>query len=83
MACTEGTTSLSCGFQESGTQGRLDCTKEGNGQTLSCNWVTFLPRPGSGRAVFTRQSPSTRNFSGTWGHFYATSGGGKWDLTGQ
>lgn len=83
MTCTENATQLACTFTEAGAQGRLDCNKDANAMQLGCTWVTFLPRPGTGRAVLTRSAPSSRNLSGTWGHFTATSGGGQWDMTGQ
>ena len=83
MTCSESTTALACTFTENGAQGRLDCNKDANGMQLGCTWVTFLPRPGTGRAVLSRTSPQTRALTGTWGHFTATSGGGQWDMTGQ
>ena len=83
MTCSETATALSCTFTEAGAQGRLDCNKDANAMQLGCTWVTFLPRPGTGRAMLTRSAPSTRNLTGTWGHFTATNGGGQWDMTGQ
>lgn len=83
MACTESGTIITCGFQETPTlTSRMDCTKDQAQLTLSCTWITFLP-PGSGRAKFTRRSVSERNFTGTFGHFTADTGGGTWDLRGQ
>ena len=32
--------------------GRLDCAKSQNGLELSCAWITFFPRPATGRAAF-------------------------------
>lgn len=84
MACVEGGASLSCNFQEAdGVGGRLDCTKSQNGHELSCAWITFLPRPATGRATFTRASVSERRLTGTWGLFLAATGGGAWDVKGQ
>jgi hypothetical protein len=84
MACVESGASVSCNFQEAdGVTGRLDCAKGQNGLELSCAWITFLPRPATGRAAFTRASPTERRLTGTWGHFLATTGGGSWDLQGQ
>lgn len=84
MACVESGASLSCNFQEAdGVTGRLDCAKGQSGLELSCAWITFLPRPATGRAAFTRASPTERRLTGTWGHFLATTGGGSWDLQGQ
>ena len=83
MACTESGTIITCGFQETPTlTSRMDCTKDASQLTLSCTWITFLP-PGSGRARFTRASVADRNFTGTFGHFTADTGGGTWDLRGQ
>jgi hypothetical protein len=84
MACAESGASVSCNFREpDGVSGRLDCTKSQSALELSCAWITFLPRPGTGRAAFTRASTAERRLTGTWGHFLATSGGGAWDLQGQ
>ncbi len=84
MTCTDGGSSVSCNFQESdGTSGRLDCAKSQNGLELSCAWITFLPRPATGRAILTRPSVASRQLSGTWGLFLAPSGGGTWNMTGQ
>lgn len=83
MTCSEAATSLSCTFTESGASGRLDCQKDASGTSLSCTWMTFLPRPATGRATFTRTSPSERSLTGTWGHFAAATGGGTWEMTGQ
>lgn len=81
MACNENAQMVTCSFQESGASGRLDCFKEATGLRLSCTWATFLPRPGSGRAEFSRTSTSDKNLTGTWGHFHASSGGGVWNAT--
>lgn len=84
MACTDGGTSVSCNFTETdGTSGRLDCAKSQNGLELSCAWITFLPRPATGRALLTRPSPASRQLTGTWGLFLSPSGGGAWNATGQ
>ena len=84
MSCTESGSSLSCSFQEpDNVSGRLDCAASQNGIELSCAWMTFFPRPATGRAVFTRSSPTERKLSGTWGLFLATSGGGRWDAQGM
>ena len=83
MTCSENATSLACTFTEQGANGRLDCQKDASGMTLACTWVTFLPRPGTGRASFTRRSSAERNLSGTWGHFTQASGGGTWEMNGQ
>lgn len=84
MSCVESGTSVGCNFQEpDGVNGRLDCATSSNGLELSCAWITFFPRPATGRAVFTRATPSERRLSGTWGPFLATTGGGKWDAQGQ
>ncbi|MBS2020177.1 MAG: M12 family metallopeptidase [Deltaproteobacteria bacterium] len=83
MACTESGTIITCGFQETPTlTSRMDCTKDAAQLTLTCTWITFLP-PGSGRARFSRASVADRNWSGTFGHFMADTGGGTWDLRGQ
>ena len=84
MSCVESGASVSCNFQEpDGVSGRLDCAKSQTGVELSCAWITFFPRPATGRAAFTRTSPNERRLSGTWGPFLATTGGGKWDAQGQ
>lgn len=83
MTCSETATSLACTFTEGGVGGRLDCQKDASATSLTCSWMTFLPRPGAGRAAFTRRSPSDRSLTGTWGHFTATSGGGSWEMNGQ
>jgi hypothetical protein len=84
MACTDAGASVSCNFQESdGTSGRLDCAKSQNGLELSCAWITFLPRPATGRALLTRQSASARRLTGTWGLFLSPSGAGTWEANGQ
>jgi hypothetical protein len=83
MSCVESGSGLSCNFQEpDNVSGRLDCAKSQNGLELSCAWITYVPRPATGRAVFTRASPAERRLSGTWGAFLATSGGGRWDAQG-
>ena len=64
-----------------GTGGRLDCAKSQDGLQLSCAWITYLPRPATGRALLSRQSPSQRHLSGTWGLFLAPNGAGTWDMT--
>ena len=84
MSCTESGSSLGCNFQEAdGVNGRLDCARSQNGLELSCAWITFFPRPATGRAAFTRASPGDRRLTGTWGPFLAATGGGKWDAVGQ
>jgi hypothetical protein len=84
MSCTEAGASVSCNFQEAdGVGGRLDCAKSQNGLELSCAWITFLPRPATGRAAFTRVNLGSRDLSGTWGNFLAASGGGRWDAQGR
>ena len=82
MNCTDSGNAVTCSFRTgSGAAGRLDCAKDRSGLQLSCGWITYPPMPGSGRAAFTRQSTSSRNLSGTWGHFFAHTGGGKWDAS--
>jgi len=84
MACAESGASVTCNFQEAdGVAGRLDCAKSQNGLALSCAWITFLPRPATGRATFTRASVAERRLTGTWGLFLAATGGGPWDAQGQ
>jgi len=84
MSCVENGSSVGCNFQESdGVNGRLDCAKSQNGLELSCAWITFFPRPATGRATFTRASTGDRRLTGTWGPFLAATGGGKWDAVGQ
>ena len=84
MSCSESGASVSCNFTEpDNVSGRLDCAKSQNGLELSCAWITFFPRPATGRAVFTRTSPTDRRLSGTWGLFLATSGAGRWDAQGM
>jgi hypothetical protein len=84
MSCVESGGSIGCNFQEAdGVNGRLDCAKSQNGLELSCAWITFFPRPATGRAAFTRASASDRRLTGSWGPFLATTGGGKWDAVGQ
>jgi len=84
MSCTDAGTSASCNFQEpDGVGGRLDCAKSQNGLELSCAWLTFLPRPATGRATFRRAHVGERNWTGTWGSFLADSGGGRWDAQGR
>lgn len=72
---------LRCSFTEQGASGQLDCQKDASGTTLGCTWMTFFPRPGAGRASFTRTSPQTRNLTGTWGYFAADRGAGTWEMT--
>ncbi len=81
MVCDEKGAGLSCTFNENGTNGRLDCLNDASGLRLTCTWATFLPRPGSGRAILTRRSTTDRSLNGTWGIFTATSGGGTWSIT--
>ena len=84
MSCSESGASVSCNFTEpDNVSGRLDCAKSQNGLELSCAWITFFPRPATGRAVFTRATPTERRLAGTWGLFLATSGGGRWDVQGM
>jgi astacin (peptidase family M12A) len=84
MSCVESGAAVSCNFQEAdGVTGRLDCAKSQSQLELSCAWITFLPRPATGRAAFTRVSASDRRLSGTWGSFLATSGGGTWNAQPQ
>jgi astacin (peptidase family M12A) len=83
MSCAENGSSVSCNFQEAdGVGGRLDCAKSQNGLELSCAWITYFPRPATGRASFTRASPGDRRLAGTWGLFLANTGGGRWDAQG-
>jgi astacin (peptidase family M12A) len=80
MTCVESGTAVSCNFQEAdGVTGRLDCAKSQSQLELSCAWITFLPRPATGRAAFTRATSSERRLTGTWGTFLATSGAGTWN----
>jgi hypothetical protein len=84
MTCTDAGASVSCNFQEQdGTGGRLDCAKSQDGLQLSCAWITYFPRPATGRALLTRQSASQRHLTGSWGLFLAPNGAGTWDMTGQ
>lgn len=84
MVCAESGASVSCNFQEAdGVGGRLDCARSQNGLELSCAWLTYFPRPATGRATFTRQTPTERRLSGTWGLFLANTGGGRWDAQGM
>jgi hypothetical protein len=84
MSCVESGASVGCNFQESdGVNGRLDCAKSQNGLELSCAWITFFPRPATGRAAFTRPSTGDRRLTGSWGPFLAATGGGKWDAVPQ
>jgi hypothetical protein len=83
MACTEDAAMVACSFSDNGTQGRLDCRKEQDNLRLSCSWMTFFPRPGYGRAVFSRQTPGDRAWQGTWGNYQDASNGGPWNATGQ
>lgn len=84
MTCSDAGTRVTCDFREaSGVSGRLECNKDTTGLQLTCTWVTFLPQPGGGRAVFTRPDTSSRKLQGTWGHFLAETGGGVWTAEGQ
>lgn len=83
MTCTENGAMLACTFTEQGAGGRLDCQKDASGMALSCTWLTFFPRPGTGRAAFTRSAPGARTLTGTWGHLAASSGAGAWEMQGQ
>lgn len=83
MTCTESGTSVTCDFQDSGSPGRLSCTKDSSGLHLSCNWATFFPLPGIGRAAFSRATTSDRNLTGTWGRLNSATDGGQWDMQGQ
>ena len=84
MTCSESGNAVSCNFQEpDGVPGRLDCARSQSGLELSCAWITFLPRPATGRATLSRTSTSTRDFTGTWGVFLSASGAGNWDIRGQ
>jgi len=83
MFCSENTSMVACSFQDGGTPGRLDCLKDAGSVGLSCTWMTFLPRPGSGRASLRRSSTSDPNLTGTWGQFQSDIDGGKWDATRQ
>jgi hypothetical protein len=84
MSCVESGAAVSCNFQEAdGTNGRLDCARGQTGLELSCAWITFFPRPATGRAAFVRTAPNERRLTGTWGPFLATTGGGTWDAQGQ
>ncbi len=83
MACTEDAAMVACSFSDNGTQGRLDCRKEQDNLRLTCSWMTFFPRPGYGRASFSRQTPNDRAWQGTWGHYQDASNGGPWNATSQ
>ncbi|NRA34512.1 MAG: hypothetical protein HRU17_14325 [Polyangiaceae bacterium] len=83
MNCTEQGKSLSCTFQSTGGQGRLDCLKDASGLKLNCTWATFLPLPGGGLATFTRPDTTSRQLNGSWGNFYSNSDGGNWQMAGQ
>ncbi len=83
MTCNENGTNVGCAFDESGSQGRLDCHKDASGLQLTCTWATGFPRVGAGRAVLNRRSATDRALNGTWGFFTATSGAGRWDVQGQ
>jgi Astacin (Peptidase family M12A) len=83
MSCVESGSAVSCNFQEGdGTSGRLDCAKSQNGLELACAWITYFPRPATGRAAFSRTLASERRLSGTWGTFLAASGAGTWNAQG-
>lgn len=83
MTCTESGTTVICDFREGAAPGRLSCTKDATGLQMLCNWATFFPVPGVGRAAFSRGSISDRNLSGTFGRLNSTTDGGKWDMQGQ
>lgn len=84
MNCTDNGALWSCSFQDaSGATGRLDCSPDASGAQFTCTWMTFLPNPAAGRAVFTRSDPSGRELRGTWGYLHAVEGGGTWDATGR
>lgn len=83
MSCVENGQFVTCSFQEQGAAGRLDCAKDASGLSLSCTWLTLPPRPGSGRAAFTRSSAGDRNLTGTFGLFLASSGAGTWNAQPQ
>lgn len=82
MACTEDSAMVACSFSDAGANGRLDCRKEPDNLRLTCSWMTFFPRPGAGRAVFSRQAPNVRAWQGTWGNYQDNANGGRWDTTG-
>lgn len=81
MTCAERGNQMACNFNEQGTPGRLDCTKDASGTTFTCTWATFFPRPGAGRARFRRSSASGTSLTGTWGNFTAETGGGNWTIS--
>lgn len=83
MTCTESGTTVICDFHEGSAPGRLSCTKDATGLQMLCNWATFFPAPGIGRATFSRSSTSDRNLSGTFGRLNSTTDGGTWDMQGQ
>ncbi len=83
MQCAENASMVACSFQDGGIPGRLDCVKQTGSVTLSCTWMTFFPRPGSGRAALRRSSTTDPNLSGTWGNLHNDSDGGRWDVTRQ
>jgi astacin len=83
MACTESGTMVACSFTDAGVGGRLDCLKEQDGLRLSCFWMTFFPRPGAGRAFFTRPSLQSRELQGSWGNYQSDNDGGRWDASGR
>jgi hypothetical protein len=83
MACADNGRAVTCSFQEQGSQGRADCVPDQTGLRLSCTWLTFPPRIGSGRATFTRRTTSDRNLTGTFGIFAADAGAGTWNATPQ
>ncbi|MCS6902184.1 MAG: M12 family metallopeptidase [Myxococcales bacterium] len=83
MACTEDVAMVACSFSENGTPGRLDCRKEQDNLRISCSWMTFFPRPGYGRATFSRQNNGVRAWQGTWGYYQDATNGGAWNTTGQ
>ncbi|WP_170319664.1 M12 family metallopeptidase [Polyangium spumosum] len=83
MQCAENTSMVACSFQDGGAQGRLDCVKDAGSVALSCTWMTFVPRPGAGRASLRRASTSDPNLAGTWGNLQSEADGGRWDATRQ
>lgn len=83
MQCSENASMVACSFQDGGSQGRLDCMKDAGSVGLSCTWMTFLPRPSSGRASLKRSSTADPNLAGTWGNFHSDTDGGRWDATRQ
>ncbi|MDC0741924.1 M12 family metallopeptidase [Polyangium mundeleinium] len=83
MQCSENASMVACSFQDGGAPGRLDCVKDAGSVQLSCTWMTFLPRPGAGRAALRRSSTADPNLGGTWGNLQNETDGGRWDATRQ